>query len=319
MQAEPWQVGRRSSGSRWGGELASVHVDIGDRVQRGDLLAELDTESLEAVLAQAEADVTLAAANLKALEAETQLARQTEARFRSLREAGHASAQVYDEQRLTLRAREAQLSVAVANLQRAKANRRAAAIAVDEASIHAPFTGRIQSRLLDEGAQARPGEPIFRLVETAHREAHVGIPESMTETLTPGATYTLRWAEARLTGTLKTLLPEVDPASRTVTAVLTITDETVPFGAVVELELGYRVPVEGYWLPLTALTESDRGLWGAYVVNGESSAERRLVEILHIESDRAYVRGTLSPGDRIISTGVQRIVPGQQVSLAGES
>ena len=44
----------------------------------------------------------------------------------------------------------------------------------------------------------------------------------MIEALEPGETYTLRWADARLTGTLKTLLPEVDPASRTVTAVLTL-------------------------------------------------------------------------------------------------
>ena len=108
----------------------------------------------------------------------------------------------------------------------------------------------------------------------------------------------------------------MDAASRTVTAVIELEDETVPFGAVVELELNYRVVADGYWLPLTALTESDRGLWGAYVVNDNSSAERRLVEILHIEADRAYVRGTLSPGERIIDTGVQRIVPGQAVSMS---
>ena len=123
--------------------------------------------------------------------------------------------------------------------------------------------------------------------------------------------------DARLQGRLKALLPEVDAASRTVTAVLELEDETVPFGAVVELELNYRVPADGYWLPLTALTESDRGLWGAYVVNGDSNAERRLVEILHMEADRAYVRGTLTSGERVIDTGVQRIVPGQAVSMGG--
>ncbi len=310
-------AGRASElGFKQPGELAVLHVDIGDEVQRGQVLAELDTASLRASLAQAEADVSLAAANLKALEAETQLARQTEQRFRTLRDAGHTSAQVYDEQRLALRAKEAQLSVAVASLSRAKANRLAAQIAIDEARIEAPFAGQIQSRHMDEGAQAGPGQTIFRLVETAHREAHVGIPETMTSSLTPGTTYTLRWADARLRGTLNALLPEVDPASRTVTAVIELEDETIPFGAVVELELSYRITADGYWLPLTALTESDRGLWGAYVVNGDSSAERRLVEILHVEADRAYVRGTLNPGERVIDTGVQRIVPGQVVSMA---
>lgn len=309
-------AGRASElGFKQAGELAMLHVDIGDQVERGQVLAELDTASLQASLAQAEADVSLAAANLLALEAETQLARQTEARFRSLRDSGHTSAQVYDEQRLALRAKEAQLSVAAASLSRAKANRLAVEIALREARIHAPFAGRIQARRMDEGAQAGAGQTIFRLVETAHREAHVGIPETMTEALTPGQTYTLRWGEARLQGRLDALLPEVDAASRTVTAVIELEDETIPFGAVVELELSYRVPAAGYWLPLTALTESDRGLWGAYVVNGDSNAERRLVEILHVEADRAYVRGTLNPGERVIDTGVQRIVPGQAVSM----
>ena len=91
----------------------------------------------------------------------------------------------------------------------------------------------------------------------------------------------------------------------------------MPFGVVVELELTYRVDTSGFWLPLTSLTESDRGLWGVYVVGQTSHAERRLVDVLHIEAERAFVRGTLEAGDRIIADGVQRIVPGQQVSLVG--
>ena len=92
-------AGRASElGFKQAGELAVLHVDIGDQVQRGQVLAELDSASLEASLAQAEADVSLATANLMALEAETQLARQTEERFRMLKDAGHTSAQVYDEQ-----------------------------------------------------------------------------------------------------------------------------------------------------------------------------------------------------------------------------
>jgi len=87
----------------------------------------------------------------------------------------------------------------------------------------------------------------------------------------------------------------------------------IPLGAVVELEFSSRIDTPGYWLPLTALTESDRGLWGIYVINEDSTVERRLVEVIHTEDGAAYVRGTLNPGERVISTGVQRLVPGQQV------
>ncbi len=310
-------AGRASAlGFRHGGEVAQVEVDIGDAIEPDQLLARLDTASLEAQLSQASADVSLAGANLMALEAETQLARQTEARFRELREAGHTSDQIYDEQRLALRAKEAQLSVAKANLLRAKAARKAAEIALDEAHIYAPFGGIVQARYLDEGSQVAPGQSVLRLVEVDRTEAHIGVPESIAATLDPRTTYTVVWEDQSVAAGLTAVLPEIDEATRTLTAVFTLDTDAVPLGAVVELRLSSRVPTAGYWLPLTALTESDRGLWGVFVINRNSVVERRLVDIIHTEADQAYVRGTLSPGDRIVSTGVQRIVPGQTVDMA---
>ena len=115
---------------------------------------------------------------------------------------------------------------------------------------------------------------------------------------------------------LRAIPPEIDPATRTMTAVLELDGAKVPLGAVVELTLAQQVAAPGFWLPLSALTESDRGLWGVYVVNNDSVVERHLVEVVHTEADRAFVRGTLSANDRVIRTGVQRIVPGQRVELA---
>ena len=54
-------------------------------------------------------------------------------------------------------------------------------------------------------------------------------------------------------------------------------------------------------------------MWGVYVVNAENIIERRLVEVIHNEASRAYVRGLLSDKERVVNSGVQRIVPGQTV------
>ena len=302
-------------GFRHGGQVSRIEVDVGDRVQAGEMMAALDTASIAALIEQAEADVGLASANLMALEAETQLARQTEARFRSLRETGHVSEQVYDEQRLTLRAKTAQLNVAMANVLRAKAGRRAVEVTLIEARIHAPFAGVVQARYLDEGSQVVPGQRVLRLVETGRTEAHVGVPEIVAAEIRPGGDYRVIWERKEFTAHLKALLPEVDPSSRTLTAVFDLAESPIPPGAVVEFRLEASVAASGYWLPMTALTEGDRGLWGVFVVDADSLVERRLVEIIHTEAERAYVRGTLSAGDRVVSTGVQRIVPGQRVAL----
>lgn len=302
-------------GFKQAGEISNVLVDVGDAVSKGDLLAELNRDSIEAQLQQAQADVTLAAANLNAIDAETELAAQTEARFAELREAGHASEQVYDEQRLALRAKQAQLNVARASLRRAEATRHAVEILVRESHIYAPYAGTIQARYSDEGTQINAGQNILRLVETDRIEAHIGVPDSVAGTLRSDAAYSVRWGNRSHPARLKAVLPEIDQATRTLTAVFSLESTELPLGAVVELALESQVATPGYWLPLTALTESDRGLWGIFVIKDDSSIERRLVEIIHTEASQAFVRGTLNPGERVVKTGVQRIVPGQSVKI----
>jgi RND family efflux transporter MFP subunit len=297
------------------GEISAVLVDVGDEVSKGDLLAELDQASIEAQLKQAQADVSLAAANVNAFDAETELAAQTEARFKELRDAGHSSEQVYDEQRLALRAKQAQLNVARASLLRADAARHAAEILVREAHIYAPFSGTIQSRHVDEGTQINAGENVLRLVETGRIEAHIGVPDSIARSLNTDQAYSVRWGNSSHSARLKAVLPEIDQTTRTLTAVFSLESTELPLGAVVELALESAVATPGYWLPLTALTESDRGLWGIFVIKDDSSVERRLVEIIHVEASQAFVRGTLNPGERVVKTGVQRIVPGQTVEV----
>ena len=312
-------------GFKRGGEIALMQVDLGDVVVKGDTLAKLDTASISAQLTQAVAEVSLARANLEALVAETELATNTEQRFRTLREQGHASIQVYDETRLALRAKQAQRNVARANLERALAAQKSIEVDLREAVIRAPFPGTIQARYVDEGTQIRSGEAALRLVEDAHREAHVGIPADIARRLMPGQTYQVSWQEQSYAATLNAVLPEVDPATRTLTVIFDLTGNDIPLGSTVEVAINEAVNDPGFWLPLSALTEADRGLWGVYVVNSEQTVERRLIEIVHSEADRVFVRGTLRTDDRVVATGVQRIVPGQvvnpvpttQVSYAG--
>ncbi len=312
-------------GFKRGGEITEMQVDQGDVVAKGDTLAKLDTASINAQLTQAAAEVSLARANLEALVAEAELATNTEQRFRTLREQGHASVQVYDETRLTLRAKQAQLNVARANLERALAAQQSVEVELREAVIRAPFPGTIQARYVDEGTQIRSGEAALRLVEDAHREAHVGIPADIAKRMMPGQTYQVSWQNQTYAASLDAVLPEVDPATRTLTAVFTLAGIDIPLGSTVEVAINEAVDAPGFWLPLSALTEADRGLWGVYVVNAEQIVERRLIEIVHSEADRVFVRGTLKTDDRVVATGVQRIVPGQvvnpvaitQVSYAG--
>ena len=300
-------------GFKRGGEIAQVLVDIGDVVEKGQVLARLDSQTLASNLEQAQANTALAQANLSAAKAEAQLAANTEKRFRTLREQGNTSKQIYDEAKLSFQTKRAQYQVAQANVKRALAAANASKIALAEAAIKAPFDGIIQSRYMDEGTQILGGTPALKLIELGPIKAHIGVPSESVASLTIGGSYNLSWNGKVQPSRLMAISPEVDPNTRTLNAVFKITAGIIPIGAVVELLLEQRVQTPGFWLPVSALTASDRGLWGVYVVNAENIIERRLVEVIHNEASRAYVRGLLSDKERVVNSGVQRIVPGQSV------
>jgi len=304
---------RAELGFKRGGEVATVMVDLGDSVATGQLLAQLDTRALASDLRRAQSEEILAAANRRSASAQTELAANTERRVRALRANGNVSQQAFDEAHLQYRVSRAQLEVAQASLGRAQAAVEAMEVALSEAEIRAPFGGVIQARHVDEGSQIGPGSPALSLVETSKREAHIGIPESAVTSLTVGDAYTIIWQNVSASAQLRSLLPEVNPNTRTVTAVFTVADQRIPLGAVVELSLRQRVPGNGFWVPIDALTAMDRGLWGVFIIDAENIVQQRLVEIVHNEGDRAFVRGLLSTSDRVVATGTQRIVAGQRV------
>ena len=304
---------RAELGFKRGGEVATVMVDLGDSVAAGQLLAQLDTRALASDLRRAQSEEILAAANRRSASAQTELAANTERRVRALRANGNVSQQAFDEAHLQYRVSRAQLEVAQASLGRAQAAVEAMEVALSEAEIRAPFGGVIQARHADEGSQIGPGSPALSLVETSKREAHIGIPESAVTSLTVGDAYTINWQNVSASAQLRSLLPEVNPNTRTVTAVFTVADQRIPLGAVVELSLRQRVPGNGFWVPIDALTAMDRGLWGVFIIDAENIVQQRLVEIVHNEGDRAFVRGLLSTSDRVVATGTQRIVAGQRV------
>ena len=287
-----------------GGRIAALRVDIGDNVTAGDTMAVLDTRSLRAQLTSANARVSEA-------EASYALAQSTVDRQIALLERGHVSTQRVDEVR-------AQADTALARIQAARANADALRVQIDLARIQAPFDGTVTARTADEGAIAGPGAPIFELVETGSLEARIGLTAKLTETLEIGTSYDLISDQGPIMATLRSMTGVIDANSRTVTVLFDIEEpESVAAGAVVRLELEREVDEPGMWVPVSARSEAERGLWSVYIARRDGSgwsAELGIVEIVYQAGERVFVRGAMSDGDRIIMDGLQRITPGQPVT-----
>ena len=132
-------------GFKHGGEVQAVFFDWGDRVTAGTVLARLRPASFDAAVNSADADVAVAAASLKAAEADLDIATKTERRFADLKTKSHVSTHQHDEVISILRARTAAHGVAIAAVKRANAQAESARITRDESSITAPFNGIIQA------------------------------------------------------------------------------------------------------------------------------------------------------------------------------
>ncbi|MDJ0788398.1 MAG: efflux RND transporter periplasmic adaptor subunit [Myxococcota bacterium] len=291
------------------GRLVEVTHDQGDRVEAGVVLARLDTRELRARRREA-------IAQRERIQAELDLARSTTSRRQQLHETGVLSAQRFDETTYAEQSLDSQRAAAVAAIERLDVQ-----IALSE--LRAPFAGTLAQRFADEGTVLQPGAPVLRLLEDANLEVHVGIPPSAASRLEPGSLHAIEVEGLAADARLHAILPTIDPDTRTLTAVfhLESREPGIRHGALARVSLESRVTAAGFWVPLSALAEGRRGLWTAYVAvpaRTGLTAERRQVEIIHAEADRAFVRGTLADGDRVIAGGVHRIVPGMAVRASSE-
>ena len=302
---------RRSSqlGFSGSGRISRLTVDVGDQVRAGQTLAQLDTRNLRADLAAAQASIAEAEANYK-------LAEATVTRQRTLFEKGHVARQRVDEA-------EAQAASAAARIDATKAQADTIRVAIDLSSIRAPFAGMITNRMADEGAIATPGQPMLELVETLELEARVGLPSGVADRLEIGELYTLVSDRGPVEAELSAVTGVIDQRLRTVMTVFRIQEpDAVDAGAVVRIAVPRTLDERGFWAPVSALSESSRGLWSLYVteaVDGGWIAQPRLVEVIHTEGNRTYVRGTVREGEQFILTGLSRLVPGQRVKPVSDA
>jgi len=125
-----------------GGKIAKIYVESGDRVRKGQLLAELDTRAIRLQLEQAEAAHAVAAASFK------DASRNME-RMERLKSEKAVSDQQYEQIRLALESADAQLKQAGAAVNLARHN-------LDMSIMKAPFAGIIASRTAEVGDVINP-------------------------------------------------------------------------------------------------------------------------------------------------------------------
>lgn len=288
---------------RVGGKVVQRLVEVGDRIEPGTVVAQLDREDLKLELESAKAEMQAATANL----AQTTI---EDTRYRALTAKGAASNADLDRKSLAK-------DEAIGRLERAKRSLELAENRLSYADLMTDAAGVVVATSAEPGQVVASGQTIVRVARLDEKEALVSLPETaLADARTADAVVTL-WADPgrRIPARLRELSPQADATSRTYPARFTLegADETVALGMTATVTLRPKDQQQVARLPLSALIDRGHGPQ-VFVVDGASHAiVARPVEIAAYTGDEVLLSGGVAPRDAVVVLGVQTLLPGQKV------
>jgi RND family efflux transporter MFP subunit len=294
--------------ARTAGYLTKWYVDIGGRVQAGQLLALIDTPEVDQQLRQAEAAQLQAQANLD-------LAKTTADRWQNLLKSDGVSQQEVDQNVAAYKARQADLEAAVANVDRLK-------YLQSFQRVVAPFSGVITTRSVDIGALISNGntQQLFKLAQIDLLRVYVDVPETYSNDMVAGVPADLHVAEfpnRTFEGKVVRTAGAIDPTSRTLLTELDVPNpkgEIMP-GAYAEVGFHLKTAVPKLIVPSNALIFRSAGSQVAVVENDH--ARLRNVTIGRDFGTSLEIVSGLSDKDEVILNPPDSLSDGQPVSVQG--
>src|ERR1700722_11562833 len=308
--------------ARASGYIGQREVDIGDRVKQGQLLAEIVAPELDHQIAQAEATLSQLKWALQQAEANRELAKITWGRDKPLVEKGWVTAQqgTIDEQ--TLKAREAAVSVAQANVTAEEAQLQVLHQQKAYQRVIAPFDGVITQRNIDVGtlvqADATSGTFMFTIMQSNVIRTQVFVPQDQAFGLQPGIDAVVRVPEipnrtfpgkvTRIANALqpgaRTLLPEIDIPNP---------DGTLSPGIYCTVELFIPRKTPSMIIPADAVVFDENGLHVAVVKNGMAHLQK--IAIARDFGKEVEVHDGVKPGDQVILNPMVNLAEGDKVTV----
>ncbi|HVT95594.1 MAG TPA: efflux RND transporter periplasmic adaptor subunit [Bryobacteraceae bacterium] len=252
--------------ARTSGYLTHWYFDIGSRVKKGQLLADIETPEIDQQLQQAMADLQSAEANYR-------LAQTTAERWQYLLKTNSVSRQETDQAVSNLSAQKAAVesrSAAVRRLQQLQSFEK----------VYAPFDGVITARNTDVGAlidagAAGQGKELFHLAAIQRLRVFVSVPEVYSRAAKTGAQAALTLDEfpgRTFHGTLVRNSNSIDPASRTLLVEVDVDNSNgllLP-GSYASVHLKLPGPIRSVIIPANTLLFRREGLMAAVVRNGRA-------------------------------------------------
>lgn len=302
--------------ARIAGAVAEVPVAVGDRVERGQLLARLVDDRIRFERDLASAEAAAAKAEQTSAEAQLTLREQERARLAKLRSStAFSPARLADKLQEIIVAR-SRVAAAAARRRMARARLGLSDWNLTHTKIRAPYAAVVGVRHISAGAYLKVGDPIVTLIDDAGLEIEADVPSDRVVGLAVGRRIAVRLDDgSRHQAVVRAVVPEENPLTRTrAVRFVPIFETTVKPLAVqqsVTLELPIAAPRQVVTVHKDAIL-ARRGANLVYVVE-IGTAEIRPVRLGAAVGGRFEVKGGLEPGEIVVIRGNERLRPGQKV------
>ena len=289
---------------RVAGKLAERRVEVGTVVKKGQVLARLDEADLQLQAAAGEAGKVAAQAQLTRAKADYE-------RFKALREKNLVS-------EFDFKSVQTNFEVAQSQYQQAVAQARVGDNQAAYTTLVADANGVVTALQAEIGQVVAAGQPVLTLARSGEREVQIAVPESRVDELRRATDIAVRlWAkpDKAYRGKVREIAPDTDPVTRTYTTRISVLDVDT------DLKLGMTATVtltgagaQASRLPLTAIyqTAEQPQVW---IVDANQQVQLRAVTLGDFADNDVIVLSGLADGERVVTAGVNRLVPGQAVKL----
>lgn len=296
--------------ARLNGFVGRIHVDLGDRVREGQVLAELEAPELQAELLRARARLDETERNLE-------LSRVSASRHQQLAQEGISSQEAADDARARTNSAEAAMKSARAEVERLEAM-------YAFRHVVAPFEGIITRRNVDRGALVTAGSgtgvtSLFELAQTKTLKVYVDVPQSLARDIRPGLNAELSTHEAparvfhgRVTRTAGAL----DSATRTLRTEVQLPNQgELLAGSFVRVRLVIEREAPPLLIPASALAVRREGPH-VFVVDEAGTIQQRPIVLGRDLGPQVEVLDGLSGEERVVMSPPDTLGNGLIVRVA---
>lgn len=291
------------------GKITSLRVKEGDRVRAGQLLLTIDSSDIAQKALGAQAGINEAMKAVEAADQNRNLVNKTYQRYKNLYNEKVMTRQEFDTISTQKRVADIEYQRTLEGVKRAQAGLGEVAVYQGYSRITAPISGIVVAKNADLGNIAAPSQPLLTIEKDSAIEIEADINESLINRISAGTPVYLESDGTTIQSTITRIIPKVDPTTRTFKAKIAISGLKSGQYVKVKIPVGSKTAL---YVPQNAVVQKGQ-LAGVYAVDDKNIVSYRLIRTGKQIGSQFEVLSGLNSGDKIITSGVERVVDGGEV------